>query len=43
MSNPLLRKPRVFLSHSSANKPFIQKMYDDLLRCQVAPWLDSID
>ncbi len=40
---PPMSKPRVFLSHSSLNKPFIQKVYDDLVRCQVAPWMDSID
>lgn len=34
-------KPRVFLSHSRLDKPFIEKLYDDLRKSQIDPWLDS--
>jgi hypothetical protein len=37
------RKPKVFLSHSRTDQPFIQRTYDDLLRCQIEPWLDTVD
>lgn len=35
--------PRVFLSHCSTDHPFVQRVYDDLARCQIDPWLDQID
>ena len=38
-----LNKPRVFLSHSKADVPFIEKLYDDLRKCQIEPWLDSAE
>lgn len=37
------RKPKVFLSHSHADASFIQRAYDDLVRCQIDPWLDTVD
>src|ERR1044072_95447 len=34
-------KPRVFLSHSSSDKDFIDKLYADLRKCHIEPWLDT--
>lgn len=34
-------KPRVFLSHSKKNSSFIEKLADDLRKCQIEPWLDT--
>lgn len=34
-------RPRVFLSHSKRDVPFVKRVYDDLRRCQIDPWLDS--
>lgn len=34
-------RPRVFLSHSSKDKAFIEQLHNDLRRCQIDPWLDS--
>ncbi len=39
----LHNKPKVFLSHSKADKKFIQSLHLDLQKCQVSPWLDEID
>jgi hypothetical protein len=36
-----INKPRVFLSHSKADLDFIQRLYEDLRKCQIDPWLDS--
>lgn len=36
-----LSKPKVFLSHSKANVVFIERLYNDLRKCQIEPWLDS--
>src|ERR1700741_4221173 len=36
-----LNKPLVFLSHSSTDKPFIEKLASDLRKCQIDYWLDS--
>lgn len=36
-------KPRVFLSHSKADKAFIAPAGEDLRRCQIEPWLDSLE
>lgn len=36
-------KPRVFLSHSKKDISFIQRLSDDLRRCQVDPWLDDYE
>jgi hypothetical protein len=36
-----INKPKVFLSHSSADKPFIEKLAGDLRHCQIDYWLDS--
>ncbi|MGO9116848.1 MAG: toll/interleukin-1 receptor domain-containing protein [Desulfomonilaceae bacterium] len=36
-------KPRVFLSHSKADEKFIRRLYADLKKCQIEPWLDSED
>ncbi|MGH1363897.1 MAG: toll/interleukin-1 receptor domain-containing protein [Calditrichia bacterium] len=41
--NERIDKPRVFLSHSSKDKPFIRKVEADLRRCQINTWLDEID
>jgi len=38
-----INKPKVFLSHSSKDKPFIERIYNDLKKCQIEPWLDSED
>jgi hypothetical protein len=38
---PRVNKPRVFLSHSALDKPFIEKLANDLRRCQIEPWLDT--
>lgn len=34
-------KPKVFLSHSWENKPFIKRIADDLRRCSIDYWLDT--
>ena len=34
-------KPKVFLSHSCLDKPFIERLANDLRKCQIEPWLDS--
>jgi hypothetical protein len=34
-------KPRVFLSHSSTDRAFIEKLAIDLRKCQIEPWLDK--
>lgn len=39
MSHP--RKPRIFLSHSSRDKQFIQTLNRDLQRCNIDTWLDT--
>jgi hypothetical protein len=36
-----INKPRVFLSHSKKNSDFIEKLANDLRRCQIDPWLDT--
>lgn len=36
-----LNKPRVFLSHSKADIDFVDRIYNDLRKCQIEPWLDS--
>ena len=38
-----LNKPRVFLSHSSKDKKFVNKIYGDLIRCKTSPWLDEFE
>lgn len=38
-----INKPRVFLSHSKKDIQFIQRVCDDLRRCQVEPWLDEYE
>jgi hypothetical protein len=38
-----VKKPRVFLSHSKKDISFIQRLCDDLRRCQVEPWLDEYE
>lgn len=37
----LVNRPKVFLSHSSKDKSFINQLYDDLKRCKIDPWLDT--
>src|SRR3954447_4598668 len=36
-----INKPKVFLSHAWANKPFIERIAADLRRCGIEYWLDS--
>ncbi len=36
-----INKPKVFLSHSSLDKGFIDKLAQDLRRCHIAYWLDT--
>jgi hypothetical protein len=36
-------KPRVFLSHSKADSAFVERLYGDLQRCQIYPWLDTLE
>lgn len=36
-------KPRVFLSHSSLDKPFINRVCNDLRSCYIDPWVDSAE
>ena len=36
-----MNKPHVFLSHTKEDISFVQRLYDDLRRCQIEPWLDS--
>lgn len=38
-----INKPRVFLSHSSKDKKFIKKVYEDLRICKIEPWLDEFE
>lgn len=39
----IFNKPRVFLSHSKKDEVFIRRIYDDLQRCHIAPWLDVFE
>lgn len=34
-------KPRLFLSHAKNDIAFIERLYYDLRKCQIDPWLDS--
>lgn len=36
-----INRPRVFISHSKKDIEFVQKLYDDLRKCMIEPWLDS--
>jgi hypothetical protein len=36
-----INKPKVFLSHSSLDKGFVEKLAIDLRKCQIEPWLDT--
>lgn len=36
-----INKPRVFLSHSKQDAAFIERIYNDLRKCQIEPWLDT--
>lgn len=36
-----LNKPKVFLSHAKDDIAFIERLYNDLRKCQIEPWLDS--
>ena len=36
-------KPRVFLSHSKMDISFIDRVYNDLNKCQIDPWRDDMD
>lgn len=36
-----INKPRVFLSHSKKDAVFIEKLYNDLRKCQIDPWMDT--
>lgn len=36
-----ISKPRVFLSHSKLDSGFIERITNDLRRCQIDPWLDT--
>lgn len=38
-----LGKPKVFLSHSKKNVDFIEKLDDDLRKCQIDTWLDTVE
>ena len=39
--NSRINKPRVFLSHASKDKPFIERIARDLRRCHIEYWLDK--
>lgn len=41
--NDVLNKPRVFLSHSKKDIEFIKTLHNDLVNCQIQPWMDEID
>lgn len=34
-------RPRVFLSHSKHDAPFLDRIHTDFSRCQIYPWLDT--
>lgn len=36
-----INKPKVFLSHSSLDKEFINRLAVDLRKCHIEPWLDT--
>jgi hypothetical protein len=36
-----LNKPRVFLSHASPDRDFVERLSGDLRKCQMEPWLDT--
>jgi hypothetical protein len=36
-----IRRPHLFLSHSSADKTFVRKLANDLGACEVDVWLDE--
>lgn len=38
-----INKPRVFLSHSQKNSEFIEKLDNDLRKCQIDTWLFTVD
>ena len=37
----IFNKPRVFLSHASKDKAFIETLASDLRKCKIEPWLDT--
>jgi hypothetical protein len=37
----VLKKPRVFLSHSSKDKKFIERLSSHLRKSKIEPWLDT--
>jgi hypothetical protein len=37
----MANRPKVFLSHSSIDKPFINQLNDDLRKCKIDTWLDT--
>ena len=39
--NERINKPKVFLSHSKKDISFIKRLYDDLVKCKIEPWLDT--
>jgi hypothetical protein len=43
MHQILKNKPKVFLSHSKKDLPFISNLCKDLRHCHIEPWLDSED
>ncbi len=38
-----LNKPHVFLSHSKKDIKYIERLFDDLRKCQIDPWLDDYE
>jgi hypothetical protein len=38
-----VNKPRLFLSHSKKDTSFIERLCDDLRKCQIDPWLDAYE
>jgi hypothetical protein len=37
----MANRPKVFLSHSSIDKPFINQLNEDLRKCKIDTWLDT--
>ncbi|MGD9212253.1 MAG: toll/interleukin-1 receptor domain-containing protein, partial [Desulfobacteraceae bacterium] len=39
----MARRPRIFLAHSSIDKKLVRKLYQELKRQGLDPWLDEED
>ena len=43
MTSPFANQPRLFISYSKEDRPFIEKIAEHLRRCQIYTWIDKDD